>query len=236
MASRVTRLDVVKSVAKQFIASRTGDRLGLVLFGAQAYLQTPLTFDRHTVKMMLDDASVGLAGDQTAIGDGVALAVKRLLQVPEKSRVIVLLTDGGNNAGVLNPIQAAQLAAQAGIKIYTIGIGAERLVVQGLLGPQVINPSSDLDQATLKQMAQMTGGTFFRAKDTKALEQAYETLNQVEPVAGAAATFRPTQMLYPWPLALALLLTMVLVVLRLGWQELKAPFAMSERTGRALHE
>lgn len=220
----ISRLAVVKSVAKQFIASRTGDRLGLVLFGAQAYLQTPLTFDRHTVEMMLDDASIGLAGDQTAIGDGVALAVKRLLQVPEKSRVIVLLTDGGNNAGVLNPMQAAQLAQQAGIKIYTIGIGAERLVVQSMFGPQVINPSSDLDQATLKKMSQMTRGTFFRAKDTQALEQAYETLNQVEPVAGDATTFRPTQMLYMWPLVLALLWSLVLVTLRLGREALTTPF------------
>ncbi len=205
-----TRLDVVKSVAEQFIHDRVGDRLGLVLFGARAYLQTPLTFDRQTVSDMLNDATLGLAGDQTAIGDAVGLAVKSLLQVPKSSRVIVLLTDGGNNAGTLLPLQAARLATQAGIKIYTIGIGADSLVVQSTLGPKVINPSSDLDQNTLKQMADMTGGLFFRAKDTSQLKAAYATLDRVEPVASGAGIFRPTKTFFQWPLSMAFLLALSL--------------------------
>lgn len=207
----VTRLDVVKTVGRQFIASRTGDRLGLVLFGSRAYLQTPLTFDRKTVANRLDDASIGLAGDSTAIGDAVGIAVKRLMQVPKRSRVIVLLTDGGNNSGALVPLQAATLAKQAGIKIYTVGLGADHLMVQTLLGPREINPSSDLDQETLQKMADMTGGLYFRAKDTAGLEQAYRTLDQVEPVVSGAAIFRPTQDLFYWPLSLAFILGLLLI-------------------------
>lgn len=121
----VSRLLVVKRAAEQFVEDRVGDRIGLILFGTRAYLQTPLTYDRHSVLMRIDDATAGLAGKTTSIGDAVGLAVKRLQDVPSKGRVIILLTDGANNSGVLAPLKAAELAKQDGIKIYTIGLGSE---------------------------------------------------------------------------------------------------------------
>lgn len=213
------RLRVVKSVARQFINKREGDRLGLILFGTRAYLQTPLTFDRKTVEDMLNDASIGLAGPQTAIGDAIGLAVKRLSKVPEKSRVLVLLTDGANNAGVLKPLQAAKLAANSHIKIYTIGIGSNRLVVQGLFGPQVINPSNDLDEHALRKIAKLTGGQFFRAKDTKALISVYGTIDKLEPISSDESVFRPISLYYYWPLLASLLISIYFVLrqLNLAW-------------------
>ncbi len=139
-----SRLSIVKHVANQFIKNRIGDRVGLIVFGSRAYLQTPLTFDRKTVQNMLSDATIGLAGSQTAIGDAIGLAVKRLMQYPAQSRALILLTDGGNNAGVVTPLATATLAKQEGIKIYTIGIRAEKMVIPGLFGTHVVPPTSDL--------------------------------------------------------------------------------------------
>lgn len=205
-----SRLHIVKHVAKEFINARQGDRLGLIVFGTQAYLQTPLTFDRQTVNDMLQDTSIGLAGEQTAMGDAIGLAVKRLLPYPSQSRAIILLTDGGNNAGTVQPLAAAKLAAQQGIKIYTIGIGAESWTMPGLFGPEVVNPSEDLDVKTLKKIADITGGKFFRAEQGDDLQTVYDSINQLEPVAADNDSLRPLHPLYPWPLALALLFSVVL--------------------------
>ncbi len=205
----LSRIAVVKHVADQFISRRDGDRIGLILFGTHAYLQTPLTFDRTTVQQMLGDATVGIAGIQTAIGDAIGLAIKRLMKYPKDSRALVLMTDGGNNAGVVLPLEAAKKAAELGIKIYTIGLGANRMVVNSLLGPQVVNPSSDLDVKTLQQIAQMTGGKFFRAESGDALETIYKVLDQLEPIASDKVTLRPITPLYPYPLGLALLLLLI---------------------------
>ncbi len=204
------RLTVVKQVAGEFIRHRQGDRLGLILFGSRAYLQTPLTFDSQTVQAMLDDATIGLAGQQTAIGDAIGLGVKRLIQHPAQSNVLIVLTDGANNSGAILPMEAAQLAKKQNIKIYTIGIGANSLIVNSVLGPKRINPSADLDEGTLKAIARLTGGAYFRAKDTKALAAAYKKLNQLEPMVGKASFFRPSTPLYPWLLAVALLLSFLL--------------------------
>jgi len=201
-----TRLQVVKAVAKQFIANRRGDRLGLILFGTRAYLQTPLTFDRKTVEQMLDDATVGLAGIQTAIGDAMGLAIKRLQHYPQGSRILILLTDGGNNAGNVLPIDAARIAKEEHVRIYTIGLGAERMLVQTLFGPQYVNPSSDLDEKTLQEIAKMTGGLYFRATSAEDLRSVYQNINKLEPTKGNAATYRPITALYFWPLSLAFIL------------------------------
>ncbi len=205
----LSRIAVVKQVANEFIAQRAGDRVGLLLFGTHAYLQTPLTFDLKTVQQMLNDATVGIAGLQTAIGDAVGLAIKRLMKYPKQNRALVLMTDGGNNAGIADPITAAKKAAQLGIKIYTIGLGANRLVVNGMFGPQVVHPSSDLDINGLKQMAKITGGKFFRAENGAALKQVYQQLNQLEPVNADKVTLRPVTPLYPYPLGLLLCLWLV---------------------------
>ncbi len=218
---QVNRLNMVKHVASDFIEKRVGDRLGLILFGTRAYLQTPLTFDRNTVSSMLGDASIGLAGQQTAIGDAIGLGIKRLMHYPKDNRILILLTDGASNAGQVGPISAAKLAAKEGIKIYTIGLGADKLVVRGLFGSQVINPSEDLDEHTLKEIATLTGGLFFRAKDTQGLEAIYRTLDKIEPVTSGNTLFRPITPLYQWPLgsALALSILYLLTRFRFSWRD-----------------
>jgi Ca-activated chloride channel family protein len=207
-----TRLEVVKTVAGDFIQRRVGDRIGLILFGAQPYLQTPLTFDRTTVSTLLGEASVGLAGKETAIGDAIGLAIKRLQQQKSAKQVLILLTDGANTAGEVSPLQAARLAAQAGLTIYTIGVGADDYLASSMFGLQRINPATDLDEATLKTIAQETDGRYFRARDTRTLMAIYQLLNELEPATRDEETFRPRQELYPWPLAAALFMTVLLVL------------------------
>lgn len=201
-----SRLAVVKRAASQFVQDRTGDRIGLILFGSRAYLQTPLTYDRHSILMRIEDATPGLAGPMTAIGDAVGLAVKRLQEVPNTGRIIILLTDGANNVGVLMPLKAAELAKEDGIKVYTIGLGAEadpRALANDLFIP---NASADLDEETLQKMAQITGGRYFRATDTESLHSIYKTINDLETTSQEQATIRPQKDYYPWFVGFALLL------------------------------
>lgn len=206
----VTRLSVVKETAKQFVYARKGDRIGLIVFGSKAYLQTPLTFDRKTVLHMISDATVGLAGPTTAIGDAIGLAVKRLEKTPPSSRVLVLLTDGANNAGVMIPSDAAKIAKENHIKIYTIGLGADKTVVQTIFGPQIYNSSAELDEKELKHIAKVTGGQFFRARSYQQLENVYQTISKLEPVANKADIFRPIDAYYYVPLLLAFLVFLYL--------------------------
>ena len=212
----VDRLTAVKSVLIPFIRMREGDRLGLILFADHAYLQTPLTFDRKTIEQMLYDAFIGMAGQKaTAIGDAIGLAVKRLKDLPadqSDSRVLILLTDGSNNAGI-NPVTAARLAKQIGIKIYTIGFGADEIIVRSFFGRQKVNPSKDLDEKSLKEIAQLTGGRYFRARDTQELLTIYQTLDLLEPVESDNITYRPTKSLFYWPLAIAFFLGLVVFIL-----------------------
>ena len=214
---QVNRLVAVKSVVGDFVIERQGDRLGLILFGEKAYLQTPLTFDRLTMQSLLEEAQIGFAGTNgTAIGDAIGLAVKRLQDRPEHHRVVILLTDGANNAGELEPLKAADLAQRANVKIYTIGIGAEVQETWGLFGKRVTNPSADLDEATLTSIAQMTGGQFFRARDPEELKAIYAELNRLEPLDQDAETIRPVATLFHWPLGIALALSLLIAVLRLN--------------------
>jgi Ca-activated chloride channel family protein len=201
-----TRLAVVKHAAEQFVNNRMGDRIGLILFGTHAYLQTPLTYDRHSVLLRLEDATVGLAGKTTSIGDALGLAVKRLQTVPAKGRMIILLTDGVNNSGVLAPLKAAELARDDGIKVYTIGLGADTKAqtLGGMLFS--MNVSAELDEATLKDIAAMTGGRYFRATDIQSLQSIYQTIHQMETTTQEQATIRPQHDYYPWPLGLAIFL------------------------------
>lgn len=201
-----SRLSIVKSAAEQFVRDRSGDKIGLILFGTRAYLQTPLTYDRHTVLLRLEDASAGLAGKTTSIGDAVGLAVKRLDNVPKKGRIIILLTDGANNSGILAPLKAAELAKEDGIKIYTIGLGSEE-DARVLPGDFIVqNAAADLDEETLKKMSDMTGGRYFRATDTETLHTIYKTINQLETVNQEQASLRPQKEYYPWFIAFALAL------------------------------
>ncbi len=209
----VDRLTATKAVAGEFIERRSADRLGLILFGENAYLQTPLTFDGKTLRTLLMESVIGLAGKKTAIGDAIGLAVKRLRDNASQSRVLILLTDGANTAGEVSPIKAAQLAADAGLKIYTIGLGADEIVVQSLFGQRRVNPSQDLDEDTLRQIAGATGGKYFRARDTAELEQIYRLLDELEPAEVEALSFRPVDALFYWPLGLALFLATALFLL-----------------------
>lgn len=207
----INRLQTVKEVATDFIEKRQGDKLGLILFGSKAYLQTPLTFDRKTVSHMLDDATIGLAGERTAIGDAIGLAVKKFATENIKSRILILLTDGGNNSGVIDPLKAAELAKDNKIKIYTVGIGASQLMVRGIFGNQIVNPAADLDETLLKKISSMTQGQYFRAQDERTLVNILEAINQLEPISTENKTARPITALFYWPLAAALFIFSLLI-------------------------
>lgn len=207
----INRLQAVKRVLHDFIERRQGDRLGLLLFGTEPYIQAPLTFDLNTVRTLLDESGIGMAGRATAIGDAIGLAIKRLRDRPQQQRVVILLTDGANTAGEIPPDKAAEIAKAAGVRIYTIGIGAESMIQRGLLGSRRVNPSRDLDEGLLTRMAQQTGGQYFRARSLPELELIYESIDQLEPIELEGKRYRPVTELYVWPAGLA-------VLIWLAWQ------------------
>ena len=214
MAGGASRLQVVQAVGGDFIRHRTGDQVGLILFGTRPYLQAPLTADLATVGQFLNEAVIGVAGPQTAIGDAIGLGIKRLeahraQAGPQSEMVLILLTDGANDAGLMDPIQAAKMAATAGLKIYTIGVGAA--VQQGLFGS---GGNTDLDEATLKSIAQITGGAYFRATDVNDLRDVYAQIDKIEPSSGQAQWYRPSTEWFAWPLGAALLFSVLVVFMR----------------------
>jgi len=210
----VSRFGAVEAIAGDFISRRHGDEMGLILFGSQAFLVTPLTFDLSAVRAQLEGSAVGLAGTETAIGDAIAVAVKRLSALPQPARVLVLLTDGVNNAGSIAPREAARAAKAAGVRIYTIGIGADHMRVQGFFGSQMVNPSADLDADMLTSIATETGGRFFRATDSHALADAYRAIDALEPMPQHGPTLRPRRELFRWPLGVAIALLLIAIVPR----------------------
>ncbi|MCQ4346682.1 VWA domain-containing protein [Pseudomonas stutzeri] len=205
----IARLALVQRLFGEFVAGRTGDRIGLILFGSQAYLQAPLTFDRHSVRQWLEEAVVGIAGKNTAIGDAIGLAVKRLRERPAEQRVLVLITDGANTGGEVAPLTAARLAAAEGVTLYTIGIGADAAQA-GAVGLYGLNPGLDLDEPLLRELAALTGGEYFRARSQDELRAIAKALDRLQPVAQAPTTVYRATALYPWPLAAALLLSLLL--------------------------
>jgi Ca-activated chloride channel family protein len=205
----VNRLKVVKKVAGEFIQRRHGDRVGLILFGSRAYLQTPLTFDTETTATLLDESEIGLAGRETAIGDAIGLAVKRLRDDASSDRVLVLLTDGANTSGEVQPLQAAEFAARDGLTVYTVGVGADEMMVQDFFGSRVVNPSADLDEDILRTIAEQTGGRYFRARDARGLEKIYEILDELEPVESDVEIIRPVDELFYWPMGVAYILALL---------------------------
>ena len=230
----VSRISATKAVASDFIEKRVGDRIGLILFGDQAYVQAPLTFDRTTVTILLQEAVTGLAGQATAIGDAIGLAVKRLSEQNKLSRdlfteknkgkkkaqndtnnkesslndqVLILLTDGVSNRGEITPLKAAQLAATKKLKIHTIGIGSRG--------------TRELDENTLRQIAKITGGQYFRAYNTADLQKIYQLLDELEPLEKDVKSYRPIKSLFYLPLAaafaIASLLTLILYAPHFNW-------------------
>ena len=216
------RLDTVKRVATDFIQRREGDRIGLILFGTHAYVQAPLTFDRETVVTLLDEAAIGIAGEKTAIGDAVGLAVKRLkvhyediAGAEESEKVLILLTDGANTAGSVDPVEAASLAGQIGLKIYAIGVGAESTRANTVFGQTLLSSSGELDEKSLTRMAELTGGQYFRATDPASLEDIYVLIDQFEPVVDEDRVLRPRSELFHWLLGLSVFLVLTLILGRI---------------------
>ena len=200
-----SRFDVVKAIASQFIDDRKGDRVGLILFGSKAYLRSPLTPDVGTVAQLLEKAIPGLAGEQTAIGDSIGLAIKNLIESPKENRVLILMTDGRNNAGNINPIKAAEMAKISDIRIYTIGLGNN--------SQNIWSQNNGPDNKTLKEIADMTGGKFFYAGNVEQLKQVYQSLDQLETSKDKPQYYRTSLQLYPYPLALALIITFLMALL-----------------------
>lgn len=207
------RLTIVKNLLSEFVQQRRGDRLGLILFADHAYLQSPLTFDVDSVAQFIDDSVTRLVGKSTAIGEAIGMGVKQLMQLPNEQRVLILITDGQNTSGEVEPLEALQVAVESDVVIYTIGIGAESYQQRTLFGRRTVDPSADLDEALLKRIAEETGGQYYRAASGQQLAEIYQALNQLNPMAEAESFFRPRAELYPWPLSLAcLLLTLQLVL------------------------
>lgn len=206
-----TRISVVREVAADFVEKRAGDRVGLIMFGTNAYMQTPLTTDHETVAHFIREAEVGLAGRSTAIGDAIGLGIKRLRDRPVESRVLLLLTDGANSAGVVNPIDAAGVAAQNEIRIHTIGVGAEPR--QTAFGFPARVQASELDEETLVKIAEITDGEYFRARNVAELQRIYSLIDQLEPAESDEDTYRIRHELLIWPLGIALLLSLLLTAL-----------------------
>jgi len=208
----VDRLTMVKAVLSDFIEQRQGDRLGLILFGDTAFLQTPLTRDVKTVSKMLSESQIGLVGRATAIGDALGLSVKRFANKDKSNRIVVLLTDGQNTAGNLKPEDALLLAREEGIKVYNIGVGSDNprgfslFTMGGSRG-------GSLDESLLKQVAEQTGGLYFRAKDVAGLQQIYAELDKLEPISADEQTLRPQSSLFFYPLLIAILLISLKVMI-----------------------
>ncbi|WP_111641897.1 VWA domain-containing protein [Marinimicrobium alkaliphilum] len=208
----IDRLQAIKIVIGNFIERRRGDRLGLVLFGSQAYLYAPLTHDLDTVNQLLQETEIGYAGERTAIGDGIGLSVKRLRERPENHRLLLILTDGANNAGELTPERGAQLAAMEGITIYSMGFGAEEMTVDGFFGQRTVNPTHDLDEDAMIAVAEMTGGRYFRARNIEELEEVHREFDRLEPIELDERVYRPLRTLFYWPLGAALLLSALMAI------------------------
>ena len=214
----VNRLEAVKGVVQEFVSKRNGDRIGMVVFGTHAYTQLPLTRDYNTLASILDRLEIGAAGKSTAIGDAIGISLKRLADIESKSNIVILLTDGVSNAGELSPDTAGEIAAQKGVKIYTIGVGsrgkAPFLVKDPLFGERYIYQQVNIDEDTLRAIAEKTGGLYFRAEKLEGLQQIYDTIDAMETTEVKVDIFAQYNEIYPWLLIPALVLLTVYVVLR----------------------
>lgn len=213
----VNRLEAVKSVVSDFIAKRTSDRIALVVFGTNAYTQLPLTRDYNTIASILERLQIGAAGDNTAIGDAIGISLKRLEDVKSKSNIIILLTDGQSNTGELSPENAADIAVQKKVKIYTIGVGtrgeAPFLIRHPVFGERYVYQKVDMDEKTLKTIADKTGGLYFRAEDSEGLKKIYDTIDRLEKTEAKMKSFAEYKELYPYFLFPAFVLLGLWIIL-----------------------
>ena len=210
----VDRLTAAKAVLADFLDRRVGDRIGLVVFGDRAFALTPLTLDRDSVRQQLDTSVVGLAGRATALGDAIALSTKRLQHQETEQRVLIVLTDGVNTAGVLEPAKAAQIARDAGVRVHAIAFGGQGGGALSVFGFSLPTGGDEVDEAGLQKIAELTGGRFFRARDTESLAGIYAEIDALEPVKRQGQAVRPKIERYPWPLGLALAAGVLALLLR----------------------
>ena len=210
----VSRMAVIKGVLGRFIEGRQGDRVGLIVFGDEAIMQVPLTLDVNMVKGMLDSAEPGMAGNSTAIGDAIGVAVKKLRERPEQSRILLLVTDGENTAGSLPPREAVRLAKHYNIRIYTVGVGTKGLVPFPS-GGRLRYERMPIDEDLLRDIAAETDGAYFRATDTQALEQIYQRIDALEKTEAESRNVMVPDPLYRWPLGLTMLALLGLALLAL---------------------
>lgn len=202
----ITRLDIVKLLAKDFIQKRSGDNLGLVIFGSEAYTYAPLSPDTKTLTGLLSEIGIGIAGTQTAMGDALALAMESVASVPAENRIVILMSDGVANAGNVSVEEALKVAKEAGVKVYTIGIGSDKQAIQDFFGFVQMNAGADLDEETLNQIARETGGQYFRAKSTADLQKIYDIINQLETTAAENISVRPRKEMAFYLILMALML------------------------------
>lgn len=213
---RVTRLEVVKDVVDEFVQNRQYDRIGMVAFGREAFTQCPLTLDHGILLSFLDKMTIGMAGDSTAIGSAIGISIKRIKELKSKSKVIILLTDGRNNAGEITPIKAAEIANSYGIKIYTIGVGTRGkapFLVDTIYGERLVYQEVDIDEDTLKKIADLTGAKYFRATDLKSLKEIYKQIDSLEKSEVKVIDHTQFNELFSYFLLPALLLILLEVIL-----------------------
>lgn len=221
IAKRRNRLEVVTDVMRTFVEKRGSDQIGLVVFGSEAFTQCPLTLDHGIVATFLDRLEIGMAGDATAVGSALGVAVKRLERSTAKSRVVILLTDGRSNAGVMGPSRAADIAKTLGVRVYTIGAGTRGqapVLVDSLFGPQVQYIDAQIDEETLQEIAETTGGAYFRAEDADALQAIYDQIDELEKTEIEMTSYTEYDERFAWfvvPAVLLLLLEIVLLQTRL---------------------
>lgn len=209
----VSRLSMVKMVVNDFIKNRKDDNIGMVVFGSNVFTYAPLSFDKNTLRDLFAEVEIGMVGEKTAIGDAVALSAQGVQNAPKDSRIVILLSDGYSNAGSISVEQGIELAKKLGVKVYTIGIGARQKMIQSLMGI-MRGTGADLDEETLKYIAQMTGGKYFRATSTSELQEIYQTIDSLEQVKSDEITARLRVELFYWPLLLCLMCLFSAVLLK----------------------
>ncbi|AJR05212.1 VWA domain-containing protein [Photobacterium gaetbulicola] len=211
----ISRMTAMKSVLVDFVRRREGDRLGLVLFADHGYLHTPLTLDIRNLEQQIEQLTLGLVGYMTAIGEGVAIATKTFIDSEAPQRVMILLSDGSNTIGAVEPMAAAELAKDSNVTIYSIGLGAESMMVENAFGElHETNPAWDLDESLLTEIAELSGGQYFRARNQDELAKVYSLIDGLEPISDAEQTWQPRYDLYPYPLFMTLLLMVMLAAYR----------------------
>jgi Ca-activated chloride channel family protein len=212
----VTRLEAVKGVVFDFIMKREGDRIGMVVFGSNAFTQLPLTRDYNTIAFILERLKIGAAGPNTAIGDAIGISLKRLEDIKSESNIIILLTDGKSNSGELSWQDAAKIAANREVKIYTIGVGTKGkapFLVNDLFGQRYVYHEVDVDLKTLETIAKQTNANFFQAKDLKSLGKIYEMINNLEKTKVEVEKWVEYKELYPWFLVPGLIFLFLYILL-----------------------